>query len=78
MIYVSGETVSYTGNTKELIDEMATAVAKVAEGCGALICMGSVSAMTRTDCEDIFVQQVFDGAKERLKNMRAARRVTGD
>jgi len=78
MIYAKGETVSYTGSTKELLDEMATAVAKVTEGAAAMMCLGSVSAMERSDCEDIFVQQVIDGAKARLARMRQERRRTGD
>jgi len=43
-----------------------------------MMCLGSVSAMERSDCEDIFVQQVIDGAKARLARMRQERRRTGD
>lgn len=69
MIYVNGETVSYTGNTKELMVEMSVALAKVTECCGALICMGSVAQMTRKDCEEIIFQHVLDDAKARLEQL---------
>jgi len=70
MIYAKGSTVSYNGSTRELQEELSVAMAKVTQGCGALICMGSAIGMTRRESEEIFMQHVIDGARAQLEELR--------